>query len=154
MLAQHFIRKFNEKNCFTFSETLSDNVLNVLEIYSWPGNVRELENIVKRLALDATKEGVITRARLTALPEFSELVSADLRAAASSNAAVSVSRKLNCISGKKRAGNCRCNEQLDHYQQLVDDAGGNLAAVARQLNVPRSTLRKRIISLQRKCEVS
>jgi len=153
-LAQHFIRKYNDKNSPRVSETISRDVLDVLKAYSWPGNVRELENIVKRLALGATKEGVITRARLTALPEFSELVSADLRAAASSNAAVSVSRKLNCISGKKRAGNCRCNEQLDHYQQLVDDAGGNLAAVARQLNVPRSTLRKRIISLQRKCEVS
>jgi len=153
MLAQHFIRKFNEKNCFTFSETLSDNVLNVLEIYSWPGNVRELENIVKRLALDATKEGVITCAHLLAVPEFSEIVSANLRAAASSNVGVSVSRKLNCISGKKRVGNCGCNQQLDHYQQLVDAAGGNLAAVARQLHIPRTTLRKRIISLQRKCGV-
>jgi transcriptional regulator with PAS, ATPase and Fis domain len=153
MLAQHFILKFNEKNSCRVSEILSHNVLDVLEAYSWPGNVRELENIIKRLALAASNEGTITKAHLTAVPEFRESISAQAASAAWTNSPEIVSRKLNCISGRKGAGNCRCSEQLDRYQQLLDDAGGNVAAVARQLNIPRTTLRKRIISLQRRCEV-
>ena len=51
LLAQHFIRKYNDKNSSKISERISPEVLNALEAYSWPGNVRELENIINRMAL-------------------------------------------------------------------------------------------------------
>ena len=62
-----------------------------------------------------------------------------------------VSRKLNCISAKTYEQRvCRYSEQLDQLRQLVDEAG-NLAAAARRLRIPRTTLRHRFVSLQNKC---
>src|SRR5262249_15179674 len=63
-LAQHFIRTYNYKNCGKVSESLSSGVLRVLQSYSWPGNVRELENIIKRLALNVSNEGLIAEGSL------------------------------------------------------------------------------------------
>ena len=71
-LAEHFIRKYNDKNSAKVSERISSEVLAVLEAYSWPGNVRELENIIKRLALSASTMGVITEADLQTVPELDQ----------------------------------------------------------------------------------
>lgn len=147
-LAEHFIRKYNEKNSAYVSEQISSEVVAVLEAYSWPGNVRELENVIKRLALSASDNGVITEADLQTVPELEQVWLGRLPVMGLSQ----VSRKLNCISRtRKDAGPCRHNEQLNEYRQLLDETGGNLTEAARRLNIPRTTLRKRIISLQRKC---
>ena len=150
-LAQHFIRKHNDKNSTKVSERLSPEVMAVLETYSWPGNVRELENIIKRLALTASNDGVITAADLHGVSEFDQFGNAGAALKVGS-IHHPVPRKLNCVSGrKKEPGHCRCHEQLNHYQQLVDHADGNLTAAARELKIPRTTLRKRILSLQKRC---
>lgn len=154
-LAQYFIRKYNDKNSTKVSERISSEMLNVLEAYAWPGNVRELENIIKRLALGASIEGVITRAALHRVPEFDQYLNGSVPLTPRLTEEHQVSRKLNCMSGrKKELGLCRCTEQLDQYRQLLDDAGGNVAEAARRLKIPRTTLRKRIISLRNKCEAS
>lgn len=149
-LAQHFIRKHNEKNSARVSERISSEVRAVLEAYSWPGNVRELENITKRLALSASHHGVITAAVLETVPELEQVRLASLPVIGLSQ----VSRKLNCISRiRKDSESCRHDEQLNEYRQLLDETGGNLTEAARRLNIKRTTLRKRIVSLQRKCAV-
>ena len=146
VLAEHFIRKYNDKNSAKVSERISSEVLAALETYSWPGNVRELENIIKRLALSASEDGAITEADLQTVPEL-----ADLRIARQSVIGLSqVSRKLNCISRRKDSKQFQ-NEQLNQYRELLDKTGGNLTEAARRLNIKRTTLRKRIISLQEKC---
>ena len=151
-LAQHFIRKYNEKNAAKVSEQISHGVQAILEAYSWPGNVRELENIIKRLALSASIEGVITRADLHRVPEFDQFANAGVPLSSGSPEQHQVSRKLNCMSvRKKEPGHCRCNDELDQYLQLIEQTGGNLAEAARQLKIPRTTLRKRMITLQSKC---
>jgi two-component system, NtrC family, response regulator AtoC len=150
-LAEHFIRKSNDKNSAKISERISSEVLAVLEAYSWPGNVRELENIIKRLSLSASHHGVITAADLEMVPELEQVRLAKLPVIGLSQ----ISRKLNCISRiRKDSQLCRHNEQLNEYRQLLDETGGNLTEAARRLKVPRTTLRKRILSLQKKCVVS
>jgi transcriptional regulator with PAS, ATPase and Fis domain len=149
-LVQHFIRNYNDRNSSTVSIRLSPDVRYVLEAYSWPGNVRELENIIKRLALSASTRGVITAADLQLISEFRELLTDGRQVAPNMTGAPS--RKLNRLSGTKQVCHCECSQQLHHYRQLVSDAGGNVAAVARQLNIKRTTLRKRILSLESKCE--
>jgi transcriptional regulator with PAS, ATPase and Fis domain len=153
-LAQHFLRKYNDKNSAKVSERISSEVLTVLEAYSWLGNVRELENIIKRLALSASIEGVITRAALHRVPEFDQFLSGSIPPTPGLTEQHQVSRKLNCMSGRRNEpGQCRCiEEKLNEYRSLVDEAGGNLAAAARRLKIPRTTLRKRIVSLQNKCK--
>ncbi len=151
-LAEHFIRKYNEKNSTKVSEPISSDVLAVLEGYPWPGNVRELENIIKRLALSASIEGSITQEHLRRVPEFDQSANAGAHLTMAPRKG-HVSRKLNCISGRRNETlTCRCKvELLNEYQSLVDEVDGNLAEAARRLNIPRTTLRKRIVSLQNKC---
>jgi transcriptional regulator with PAS, ATPase and Fis domain len=152
-LAEHFIRKYNDKNSTTVSERISSDVLAVLKAYSWPGNARELENIIKRLALSASLEGLITREHLHRVPEFDQLTNASVPICLEEER--QVSRKINCISGRRNETPvCRCKEELlNEYQSLVDEVDGNLAEAARRLKSPRTTLRKRIVSLQNKCGV-
>ncbi len=147
-LAEHFIRKYNDKNSAKVSECISSEVVAVLESYSWPGNVRELENVIKRFALSASDSGVIREADLQMVPELEQLRIVMMPVVGLSQ----VSRKLNCISRvKKESEPCRHDELLNDYRQLLDQTGGNLTEAARRLNIKRTTLRKRITSLQKKC---
>ncbi len=62
LLANHFLKKFNEqreKNVTDFS----DQAMKVLTEYNWPGNVGELENVIER-AVVLTRSGVIGPADL------------------------------------------------------------------------------------------
>lgn len=146
-LAELFIRKHNNKNSPKVSERISSQVLDVLEAYSWPGNVRELENVIKRLALSASDSGVITEADLQTVPELEQLWIVMMPVVGLSQ----VSRKLNCISRvRKESESCRHDDLLNDYRQLLDETGGNLTEAARRLNIKRTTLRKRIMSLQKK----
>src|SRR5204863_1981305 len=52
-LAQHFIAKYAEENGREMSDTISPDVLSLLEGYNYPGNVRELENIIERAVVIA-----------------------------------------------------------------------------------------------------
>jgi DNA-binding NtrC family response regulator len=118
--------------------------------------VRELENIIKRLAVSATYEdGAINDSLLRRVPELRECLGATAVIEVVSNGLSEITRKANCISGKsKDSGRCRCGvDQLGEYRQLLEEAQGNLAAVARQLKIPRTTLRSRLIALRRKCNV-
>lgn len=46
-LSQHFIETYNKENCKNI-ETVSAEMLEMMEKYNWPGNVRELENVIER----------------------------------------------------------------------------------------------------------
>src|SRR5690606_16574895 len=52
LLAQHFVREFNEKHGAEVYG-LRDWTLDVLRAYRWPGNVRELRNLVERAVIVA-----------------------------------------------------------------------------------------------------
>lgn len=50
LLAQHFLRLFNEENKTTVSG-FTDDAVRFFEDYEWPGNVRELENFIERVTV-------------------------------------------------------------------------------------------------------
>jgi two-component system response regulator AtoC len=52
LLAEHFLRRFSEKNGLPAVGFSSDAIL-LLQNYSYPGNVRELENVIERAVLMA-----------------------------------------------------------------------------------------------------
>ena len=150
-LAQHFIRKYNEKNATYISEHIASDVLVSFESYSWPGNVRELENIIKRLALNAAERGVITHSDVRNIQEMSKTTECDGALDVKSHQEFEVARQPNCLSIGNGRSRCRCSEELDLYRSHVDQAEGNLAAAARELGIPRTTLRKRMKILRTKC---
>lgn len=51
-LCMHFVDLFNRK-LGTKVDSLSDDVVSVLENYDWPGNIRELENVIKYAVIKA-----------------------------------------------------------------------------------------------------
>lgn len=52
VLAEHFLRRYSEKNGVTILGFSEDAIL-MLQTYSYPGNVRELKNLVERAVLMA-----------------------------------------------------------------------------------------------------
>ena len=154
-LTKHFLQTYNRQASAAVCETILPRVLATLQTYAWPGNVRELQNIIKRLAVSAAHEtGAITSSLLQRVPELREVLEGTASVDDSSDRHYEVIRKANCMSGKKQEmGRCRCVDQLEEYRQLLDQAEGNVAAVARQLKIPRTTLHDRLIALRRKCGV-
>jgi len=65
LLVKHFLDVFAKENGKAI-ESVSKDVLELLERHSWPGNVRELENLIERTVVFA-KEPIITR---DSLPEI------------------------------------------------------------------------------------
>jgi DNA-binding NtrC family response regulator len=50
LLAEHFIRRFNDKNRRAVTGLCHEAVA-ALKQYNWPGNIRELENLLERLVI-------------------------------------------------------------------------------------------------------
>ncbi|MCZ2342850.1 MAG: sigma-54 dependent transcriptional regulator [Bacteroidales bacterium] len=51
ILAQHFLKRFLDKNQLTQPVELTAEILSALQRHDWPGNVRELENAIERLVV-------------------------------------------------------------------------------------------------------
>jgi two-component system, NtrC family, nitrogen regulation response regulator NtrX len=79
VLAEHFIKQFDEQNHWRH-KTLSAEAVGELERYAWPGNVRELRNAVERVLLFETKDEIQAATIQRALPQSA--VSANAGAAA------------------------------------------------------------------------
>ena len=67
VLVEHFARQVCAQNNWKAIIFTAD-AIRLLTEYSWPGNVRELRNVVERLMLLATEEGVTAEAVRSALP--------------------------------------------------------------------------------------
>ncbi len=65
LLVKHFLAKYGKENHKDIQE-ISEDVMDILEVYEWPGNIRELENLIER-AVVLSKTKVITR---SSLPPF------------------------------------------------------------------------------------
>ncbi len=62
LLVKHFLAKYGKENHKDIQE-ISEDVMDILEVYEWPGNIRELENLIER-AVVLSKTKVITRGNL------------------------------------------------------------------------------------------
>jgi DNA-binding NtrC family response regulator len=97
---------------------LDDEAVSRLEDYHWPGNVRELRNVIYRSAALATQERLL--AKNIAMPSPRRIRKPGLRL-----------------------------DKLEDYQleRFLDRHDGNVTAAARELGVPRTTLRDRLTRL-------
>lgn len=146
-LAERFLRRAGEVHERRM-RGIDPEALALLEGYSWPGNVRELRNAIDRAVIIAEgdvimardlpdrirlAEGVSKRARVPAAPALSS----------GSQGAQGVPGAADAEAGRSLRERMRLAER----QMLIDalrDAGGNLAKVARSLDVPLRTLQHKI----------
>jgi len=151
-LVQHIIRKYNEKYDRQLREQVTPDVLSILKGYSWPGNVRELENITKRLAVSAEDQAIITQENLSTIPEINQLATAVLFHPSESIKQHQASDSFSCPRIKtEEQHQCPCSRELDLYRSSINQARGNVSEAARLLNIPRSSLRKRLRILTKRC---
>ncbi len=137
-LAQHFIRKYNEENGRKITETLSSEVLSLLENYYYPGNVRELENIIERaVVIAATDEITVDCLR----PEVRdpELARATLQKAEGASGDFDIARGVNFYDEVKRF-------EIDLIRRALDQTGGHQSRAARLLGLNATTLNSKIKS--------
>jgi transcriptional regulator with PAS, ATPase and Fis domain len=118
LLVNLFLDRLSEDMAINRPE-LSDEVLNIFRTYRWPGNVRELENCIER-AVVLSQGDEITKQHL---PE----------------------RLFNGLPSLVRTNSISF---LDGYKDMVEDAlarnNGNVSQAARELNIARSTLYRKM----------
>ncbi|WP_085640998.1 MULTISPECIES: propionate catabolism operon regulatory protein PrpR [unclassified Pseudomonas] len=109
-----------------------------LSRYAWPGNVRELENVIERAMLSAREllhdHGLDEQYLARVLPELCE-------GPALTPAPKTSSRESDLQMIGKAA-------QLRHVQETLDSCQGNLDEAARRLGISRTTLWRRLRSVQ------
>jgi DNA-binding NtrC family response regulator len=121
LLAQHFIREFNQRH-HTTVETIQNDALDVLGNYPWPGNVRELRNAMERAVLLA-KTGTIKSVHLPPYIQDPRAHTADL------------SVGLTAAEAEKRL-----------ILNTLERVGHNKAEAARQLGLDVKTIRNKLKS--------
>lgn len=135
-LTQHFIRKYNDENARVISETVSPEVLSLLEKYYYPGNVRELENIIERavviaptdeITIDCLREEVRNPDASYAMMSDSEGTSSD----------IDISRGVNFYEEVRRF-------ETDMIRRALEQTGGHQSRAARLLGLNATTLNSKI----------
>ncbi|HYN84930.1 MAG TPA: sigma-54 dependent transcriptional regulator [Pyrinomonadaceae bacterium] len=135
ILAQHFIRKYNEENARRISEQLAPDVLALLEAYTWPGNVRELENVIERAVVIAPGDEVSRQCLPADISDPQRAFGAQATSAAAS--AVDVSAGVNFYDEVRRF-------EIDLIRRALDQTGGHQSRAARLLGMNATTLNSKI----------
>ena len=135
-LAQFFTRKYAEENGREISETLSPEVLSLLENYYYPGNVRELENIIERAVVIAQSDE-ITVDCLRPEVRDPEMAFEMIKAAEGSAGDIDISRGVNFYDEVKRF-------EIDLIRRALDQTGGHQSRAARLLGLNATTLNSKI----------
>ncbi len=137
-LAQHFIRKYNEENARIISESLSPEVLSLLENYYYPGNVRELENIIERAVVIAPTDEITVECLRPEVrdPNLAREMIIDSEG---SSDEIDISRGVNFYEEVRRF-------ETDLIRRALDQTGGHQSRAARLLGLNATTLNSKIKS--------
>jgi DNA-binding NtrC family response regulator len=125
LLSSHFCSAFCEQNQLPVVP-ISDEAIRCLQSYSWPGNVRELRRVIESAVVHASSEGIDR--------EQIEMV---LGQRASSTGVA----KLASVSQARRS---LPELERDMIIGAYRNAAENLSEAARELGIPRTTLRDRL----------
>ncbi len=137
-LAQFFIRKYNVENMSNISETLSPEVLSLLENYYYPGNVRELENIIERAVVIAPTDEITVECLR---PEVRDpnLARAMINDGEGVSDEIDISRGINFYDEVRKY-------EVDLIRRALDQTGGHQSRAARLLGLNATTLNSKIKS--------
>lgn len=122
-------------------KTITNDSINRLVGHSWPGNVRELKNIIDKAA-SITGTDIIDVEHLSLLGESSYI-----------GLKYPWDKEWEGNQSIDKALDSSLQEQLDRYEreiitEILKKHGGNMAAAAKTLNIPRQTLWSKIKRLK------
>ncbi len=137
-LVKHFIGKYNEENGRIISETVSPEVLSLLENYYYPGNVRELENIIERAVVIAPTDEITVEC-LRPEVRNPELAREMIQDGEGSSDDIDISRGVNFYDEVRRF-------ETDLIRRSLDQTGGHQSRAARLLGLNATTLNSKIKS--------
>jgi DNA-binding NtrC family response regulator len=137
-LVKHFIGKYNEENGRVISESVSPEVLSLLENYYYPGNVRELENIIERAVVIAPTDEITVECLRPEVrnPELARAMTQD---GEGSSDDIDISRGVNFYDEVRRF-------ETDLIRRSLDQTGGHQSRAARLLGLNATTLNSKIKS--------
>ncbi|NMD69863.1 sigma-54-dependent Fis family transcriptional regulator [Bacillus sp. DNRA2] len=123
LVTEYFLKIFSVRYNKEIAE-LDKEVVDFLSHYHWPGNIRELQNVLEHAVLFC-ENGVI---EMTDLPSY-------------------------LLEGQKISSNAPELSMLDHEERkvlvkLLEETSWNLSAVAKRLNIARSTLYRKLRKYQ------
>ena len=121
-LVPYFLSEFCVRNNFR-PLTIDPDAIARLHRYSWPGNVRELRNVVERMAILTSGDGITADA-----------IPLELRSTSAERAPTGLQE-------------VRASAERDRIQQALNQTDWNVAAAARLLDTERTALHKRIRAL-------
>lgn len=126
LLAQHFLKKYAEKNRKRV-KVFSPLAMDMLLKYEWPGNVRELENTVERAVILLTGDNITEK----------ELAS---------NITEPYSKVSDWVERPKPVAANRPLEDIEKEAILatLEATGGNKSETARRLKINRKTLHNKL----------
>lgn len=134
LLFKYFLDKIAKDRGVTFY--FDPAVLACLMKFDWPGNVRELQNVVER-AVSLTESEVITIAHL---PIEVYAPQKTVR----SQAQLSLRTSLNESYGREQRRQLLNEAERQQILVLLSQCGGNVSVVARQLQISRNTLYRKM----------
>ena len=120
LLANHFLKKYNEKREKSVT-AISAEAMKVLTEYDWPGNVRELENVIERAV-------VLTKSRVIEPPDlwYYEL--------GSKTPSSSDTDEVKSLADAEKG----------HIMRVVNMFDGHLGKASEALGIDRKTLRLKL----------
>ncbi len=126
ILVEHFMDYFSEENNFK-KKDFSPRVMEILKNYEWKGNVRELRNLVERLL-------IMSPGNIIHEIDLPEYMQEEIKNPSFSFSDIKTWKDFKAISEK-----LFIEEKLKHYNF-------NIARTAREIDLPRSNLYKKIES--------
>ena len=161
LLVNYFLKKFAQVQNQR-PQSISPEVIRILEQYHWPGNVRELENVIQRAIVVAKGDAIL----LNDLPP--EILGAEQPVAPAMESSAAASRAASApapdLTALARTLYRWARQESDLKvipaveRQLIIEAlaetKGNQVQAAKLLGITRATLRKRVEKFDIKQELS
>ena len=124
VLVEHFVESYSRENG-TRAKKVSAEAMQALRSYDWPGNIREVKNIVERLMIMCSSDVVGVE---------------DLPAQVFSD----VGRQRLSLEGGMKLKELRERVERDYIEATLKRNGGNISQTAKELDVDRTNLHKKI----------
>ncbi|MDE4542412.1 phosphoenolpyruvate hydrolase family protein [Thermoanaerobacterium sp. R66] len=127
-LVSYFVKSISDKFKFNI-ERISPDALQVLLEYNWPGNVRELKNVLEHAAVLSNKKII----EFEDLPSYLQKYSN-----------TKIHNIIEIVEQKNDKSKTQDTKNKEFYRELLEKNHWNITKAAKELNISRKTLYKKL----------